>query len=505
MNSKTSTRSGKISPATVLIIIVLTGLALVTGWWYGGAGEINPAKATSPGHGKWDKPRLKGPSSGSAPDAAGVILEDRVADIAEAALPSVVSVFTERSGAADPHADPMFRFFYGPNTPRPPPGPQFVGSGVIVSEDGYILTNNHVVEDAMSVKVVLGDRSEYYAEVVGTDPASDIAVLKIEAEGLPTMALADSDRARVGQVALAIGAPFGFSQTVTMGIVSARGRSMGMAEFEDFIQTDASINPGNSGGALINLSGDMIGLNTAIYSRSGGDMGVGFAIPANTARRAMESLIEKGVVERGYLGINIQRMDQTLADIYDLESPEGALVTQVITGSPAEKAGIEEDDVIVAVNGAKVVDNSDLMNRIARIEPGATVKLTIIRNGMKMTKSATLGTRPDKEEMERVFNREHHRGEADLAGMSVSELTEEVARSMGLDRAIPGVVVTEIEAGSRAAKSKLRVGDVITKVGGQKVTDLASFKRAARKAGDDILLLHIKRQGQSMRVAIPSE
>jgi len=311
--------------------------------------------------------------------------------IAREVLPSIVAVYSERmvasnqGGGQNPFGgmlpDDFFHFFPQPGNRTPVRG---MGSGVIIESDGKVLTNNHVVRDADKLKVTLYDGSSYDARVIGRDPKSDVAVLQIEAKNLPAVKLGDSDAIEVGETVLAIGNPFQLNQTVTAGIVSAKGRSsVGLADYEDFIQTDAAINPGNSGGALVNMDGELIGINTAIASGTGGYQGVGFAIPVNMASKVMDSLIRNGKVVRGFIGVTIQNVDQGIADNYGLDRPEGALVNSVTKGGPADEAQIEVGDLIMALNGKPLRDRDELRLRVGEMEPGTKVDLTIIRNGVR--------------------------------------------------------------------------------------------------------------------------
>jgi len=357
---------GKVSPAVVLVVLVLMGLAVIVGIWYGENRELQEEPPTP----VFKKPETQKPLTRS--QERNMVLEDRLVRVAEKAMPAVVNVFSEKvveSPMMPFFNDPFFRFFHGPefNKKR---REQSLGSGVIVSEDGYILTNAHVIKDAESVRVMLSDKREFQAEIVGADMKTDIGVLKIDSDNLPVLELGDSDNVKVGQVVLAIGNPFGLSNTVTMGIVSARGRSrMGIADYENFIQTDAAINPGNSGGALINLKGEVVGINTAIFSRSGGNMGVGFAVPINLARHILNSLIAHGEVRRGFLGVSIQELTPDLAEQFGLDRPQGALVAEVFDDTPADEAGIEPGDVIIEVEGKRVKDSNHLRNMVAEYPP----------------------------------------------------------------------------------------------------------------------------------------
>lgn len=321
------------------------------------------------------------------------------ADAVERAAPAVVNIYSSRVVEHDTHplmSDPFFRQFFGNNNaPSHQRMLSSLGSGVIISDDGYVLTNHHVISGADEIQVALRDGRETFAQVIGTDPESDLAVLKIDLEGLPVIKLTDSTQVAVGDVALAIGNPFGVGQTVTMGIISATGRShLGLNAYEDFIQTDAAINPGNSGGALINPEGALIGINTAIFSRSGGSQGIGFAIPANLARNILEQLVTHGRVIRGWLGIEAQELNPELANSFGLNVPSGVIVAGVVSGGPADQAGLQPGDILLEVDGRAVIDPRRTMSDIAAVEPGTTLQVTVARGGKPLQASLVVGERP---------------------------------------------------------------------------------------------------------------
>ncbi|MDT8364374.1 MAG: Do family serine endopeptidase [Nitrosomonas sp.] len=317
---------------------------------------------------------------------------------AKQAMPSVVNIFTSKEVNVPSHPlmdDPFFQKFFGerfvPRTQRT----SSLGSGVIVSPEGYILTNHHVVEAASEIQVALMDGRSARARMIGSDPESDVAVLKIDLDQLPSIRFGESDRAQVGDIVLAIGNPFGVGQTVTMGIIGALGRShVGINTFENFIQTDAAINPGNSGGALTDTSGNLIGINTAIYSRTGGSLGIGFAIPVSAARQIMQQIIETGAVTRGWLGVSMQDITSELAESFGLKSLAGALVAGVLKNGPADEAGIKPGDILLAVNDVKIINSSEMLNAVAGLSPGEIVKLAILRNGMEQKIKVRIGKRP---------------------------------------------------------------------------------------------------------------
>jgi serine protease Do len=374
--------------------------------------------------------------------------------------------------------DPFFRQFFGggpfQNLPRER-REQALGSGVIVSEDGYILTNNHVVDGADEIKVALADNlTKYDAKVVGTDPQTDIAVVKVEAKDLPAIPITDSDNLGVGDVVLAIGNPFGVGQTVTMGIVSAKGRAgMGIVDYEDFIQTDASINPGNSGGALVDAGGRLVGINTAILSRTGGNQGVGFAVPMNLARSVMEQLIEKGKVMRGYLGVMIQPVTPELAKEFKLSDNSGALVGDVTKDSPAEKAGLKEGDVVVQFNGKKVTDSRQLRLMLSQTAPATVVELKVLRDGKEQSIRVKLGELPS-EGLAKADGRpgglRRSRGADALDGVTVDDLSARAREQFNIPSGVRGAVVTAVDESSAAATAGLRPGDVILEINRQRIT-----------------------------------
>lgn len=317
---------------------------------------------------------------------------------AEIAMPSVVNIFTSKEVRMPSHPlldDPMFQRFFGERFESRPRRTSSLGSGVIVSPEGYILTNHHVVEAASEIQVALVDGRNVKARTIGSDPESDLAVLKIDLDNLPSIAFGQPEQAKVGDVVLAIGNPFGVGQTVTMGIIGALGRSqVGINTFENFIQTDAAINPGNSGGALTDTAGNLIGINTAIYSRTGGSLGIGFAIPANAAKQIMEQIIETGSVTRGWLGVSMQDITPELAESFRLKKPGGALIAGVLRNGPADGAGIKPGDVLLAVDGQTVADSSEMLNLVAALPPGKTVTLTILRNNSERSVRIKVGKRP---------------------------------------------------------------------------------------------------------------
>jgi serine protease Do len=384
---------------------------------------------------------------------------------------------------------PFGQFFEWPEGEEYPR--QGAGSGVILSEDGYVLTNNHVVEGADEITVTTSKGDEYEAEVVGTDPRTDLAVIKVKGKGLPAAKLGDSDRVEVGEWVLAVGNPFQLQNTVTAGIISARGRSnVGLAEYEDFIQTDAAVNPGNSGGALVNLDGEVIGITSAIATRTGIFQGVGFAIPINMAKQVMEQLIKTGKVTRGWLGVYIQPITPELKDQFKLKSTEGALVADVNEDGPAEKAGMKRGDVIVAYRGEKIKDPNNLRNLVAATGVGAVADVKVVREGKEKTLRVKIGELPEETAaVGRPFGRDL---EKDL-GFTVVNLTPSVRRQLELPEGQEGVAVRSIKQTSDAYQNGLRKADVIIEVNREPISDVGDFNGALSglSAGDQVLLVVI--------------
>ncbi len=369
------------------------------------------------------------------------------------------------------------------------------GSGFIISSDGYIITNNHVVSDADKVIVKMADEREFEAEIVGTDPRSEIGVIKIEADNLPVLKFGDSDNIQVGEWVMAIGNPFGLSHTVTTGVVSAKGRTrVGITDYEDFIQTDAAINPGNSGGPLINMEGEAIGINTAIFSRSGGYMGIGFAIPSNMAKIIFNQIKETGSVTRGYLGIYIQELTPELAESFGIEKEEGILVADVTNNSPAKKAGLQEGDVIVGINDEPVKEVGPFRNKVSLMSPGTEIELEIFRKGEKITREVTIGKLPEDGQPAAPGEESPESDALNQLGFSVQNLTEELAQRFGYEGE-QGVIVSEVQRYSEAANKGLRPGVLITEAEQQQVTNVKEFMNIVKNAQKDgKLLLRIKEQ-----------
>ena len=388
-----------------------------------------------------------------------------------------------------------------------PPRRQYgQGSGVIVTADGYIVTNNHVVAEAVDVEVVLADRRQYKGRVVATDPKTDVAVVKINASGLPTVSWGDSSALAVGDFVLAIGNPLGLSRTVTFGIVSAVGRAdVGVADFEDFVQTDAPINPGNSGGALVNINGELVGINTAIASPTGGSVGVGFAIPSNMARTAMQSLIKTGRVVRGFLGASTQDVSPLLAKVFRLPDVKGSIVTDLQPKGSAERAGLKRGDVVVRFDGRDVMDSGHLRNLIAAATIGSKHRLDVIRDTRLMQAELVVQEAPRERNKKAQAETERNLTAHPLSGVIVDEVTPALARQMDLV-ANSGIVVTDVEEGSIAEVSGLQPGDMILELNRQAVSTFNAFQRLAEPLNPtDLALLLINRQGTVLYVPIQSE
>lgn len=396
-----------------------------------------------------------------------------------------------------------FDDFFDKFIPKAPPKGEYktrsLGSGVIVRIDngtGYILTNNHVVADMDELKVKLSDKREFSAEIVGTDEQTDLAVIKIEGENLVAAKMGDSDILKQGQWAIAIGNPFGLNHTVSVGVVSAMGRSgVGIANYENFIQTDAAINPGNSGGPLLNIDGEIIGINTAIFTRSGGYQGIGFAIPVNMAKAVLRDLIDKGKVTRGWLGVAIQNMDASLAEQFGVAVTEGVLISDVQDGSPAMEAGFERGDILIEYNNKAMGDVNQLRNIVAQTEVGIDIKVKVLRKGNETVLTVKIGEQPSD-----LFASAKSSIGRDL-GMSVQNLTEELAKSFGFEGE-NGVVVSAVEPGSRAAQADVKEGDLIKEVNREKINNIKEFREALKSSDDGKDILLLLRRGMHTRFVI---
>ncbi len=441
-------------------------------------------------------------------------LDEAFVQVAEKVKPAVVNITSTKketisSPNGGPDLDPFFKnhpfkdffgdeffkhFKKGPGESREV-HPQGMGSGVIISPDGQILTNAHVVKDAEEIKVTISDKRSFKAKVIGVDPESDIAVIKIDAKGLPTATLGDSSKLQVGEIVFAIGNPFGLNRTVTSGIVSATGRTnVGIIDYEDFIQTDAAINPGNSGGPLVNIDGDVIGINTAIATRSGGYQGIGFAIPSSSAKLIMDDLIKHGKVKRGLLGVNIQDMNDSLAKSFGRKDAEGALVSQVIEGSPAEKAGIKAGDIILKFNNQTVTGAANLKNLVGREKPSTSATLTIYRDKKIIEVPVKIGERTAKAVASSGTSSETSAAEtSNELGIQIEPVPGPVASKMDIKEG-QGLIVKDLNPNGVGSTMGLRSGDVILEVDGVAVSNAASFNKAVSEAKKNkVIRLKIQR------------
>ncbi len=463
-----------------------------------------------------ETPATNQPQAPSAPLVVDGV-RTSYADVVERTSPAVVRIEAEQKqrsrATSQGPADDFFRQFQMPQQERRPQIERGVGSGVIVSADGSILTNHHVVDGAEKIKVLMSDNKSYDAKIVGTDQPSDLAVLKIEATNLPFLTLGNSDAVRVGDIVLAIGNPLGIGQTVTAGIISAKGRRTGLSDgsFEDFLQTDAPINRGNSGGALVNLAGELIGVNSQILSGGGGggNIGIAFSIPSNMAKSVMEQLIKDGKVRRGMLGINIQNVTDELAKSLDMEQRSGVIVSNVRAGSAAEKAGLKRNDLIVAINGEKIDDSNVLRNKVASSTPGTEIKISVMREGKQVDLTATLdefkldsdapGTEPGNE------NAPGPQKESGKLGLGLEPVTPQSARQLGLGSDAEGMVVTEVDEGGPAAEAGIARGDVIIEINRKPVNAIADVRAALEGTSDRPILLLVNRRGQTSYVTVRPE
>ena len=426
---------------------------------------------------------------------------------------SVVNIYTAKTVRETPSPmfdDPFFRYFFGApgyeNVPRER-REQALGSGVIISEDGYIFTNNHVVDGADEIKVVLADdKKEFDAKVIGTDPQTDIAVIKVEGKNLHAITITDSDKLEVGDVVLAIGNPFGVGQTVTAGIVSAKGRGgMGIVDYEDFIQTDASINPGNSGGALVDAEGRLVGINTAILSRSGGNQGIGFAVPINLARYVMERIVTDGKITRGYLGVRPQPITPELAKEFKLPANTGALIGEVTPKSPAAEAGLKEGDVIIEFNGKKVGDDAHLRLITAQTPPGTKVTVKVIRDGKEQTLTVKLGELPSEglAKAGRPGGRRPSVKGDPLDGVEVADLDSRARQQFNIPSQVRGgALVVNLDPNSPAAAAGLQPGDVILEINRQPVANADQAIELSQQVKNDRVLLRVWSRGGSRYVVV---
>lgn len=451
------------------------------------------------------------PPYATTPNVPRQIMETSKAfsEIVNTVSPAVVNISTTKVFKRDTSPffeDPFFDLFSPFHEFRIPKKwkEQSLGSGVIVSPDGYIITNNHVVEKADEIKVTLLDKRTFKGSVVGADLKTDIAVVKIAASNLPTIPWGDSEKLQVGEFVLAIGNPYGLSHTVTMGIISAVGRAnVGIADYEDFIQTDAAINPGNSGGPLVNIKGELVGINIAIFSRTGGYQGIGFAVPSNMSRLVMDQLIQRGKVTRGWLGVTIQELTPELSQKFSLKKSKGALVSDVARNSPAEKAGIIRGDIILEFNGREVKDVSSLRNMVAQSKIGSEVSMKILRAGKEYSVRVVIAELPREvaEVAPDQLPDEPEEIEV-LTGLTVMDLTKDIARQLGLNDE-RGVVVVRVETGSPAYEAGIKKGDIIKEMDRKQINDLEDFNRIASNIKrDETVLLFINRGGKKFYVTL---
>ncbi|HEY3384351.1 MAG TPA: DegQ family serine endoprotease [Vicinamibacterales bacterium] len=500
----------RVSPRLRLGILatLILAVGVLAGWTASGS-AVDAASARAVATVATD---TQAPNPAIGPRAAITGPQASYADLVSQVGPAVVTIRSERLVRAtsspfggDESLLEQLLGRQGRRTPRQRPHEEgALGSGVIVAPDGYILTNHHVVDGASQIRVELTDRRSFSAKVVGSDPPSDLALLKIDAAGLRTLPLGDSDRVRVGDVVLAIGNPLGLGQTVTMGIISAKGRATGLSDgsFEDFLQTDAPINQGNSGGALVDTRGELVGINSQILSPSGGSIGIGFAIPARMAQNVMQQLIKNGTVHRAKLGVTVQAVNSELAKSLGLQDVQGALVSTVEPGSPAQKAGIARGDVILTFNGETVSDSNALRNRVAGSQPGTDATLQVVRNGRQETIHARLA------ELERERARSNddrddgpNRGRY---GLSVAPLTPDIADELGV-KAKQGLVVQDVAPASPGSNAGIRSGDVIVEVNHKPVGNVSQFQEAMSTSSNRPALVLVNRQGSEVFLALSAK
>ncbi|HUF04444.1 MAG TPA: DegQ family serine endoprotease [Aridibacter sp.] len=453
-------------------------------------------------------------STGTEPPAAPVVIDgvrSSYADVVSKTTPAVVQITAiSRGGTGDRTSGIPFDDLIPQDLPRGEPRPsRGFGSGVLVKDDGTILTNHHVIDSADRINVEMTDGRSYEATVVGSDPPSDLAVLKVDAQGLPFLKLGDSDAVRIGDIVLAIGNPLGIGQTVTSGIISAKSRRTGLSDesgaFQDFLQTDAPINQGNSGGALVNVSGELIGINSQILSRSGGNIGIGFAIPSNMAKSVMDQLIETGEVRRGMLGINIQDISSDLAEALNLDSTRGVVVSNVQKNSAADTAGLRRGDIVRKINGEDVEDGNFLRNKVAGTLPGTEVKLLILREGREQEVSVTLGEYKNEQASERREDQPQPEESSDNGGklgITLQPLTPEAAERLNLPPEVRGLLITQVSPGGPASEKGLRRGDVVMEINRKMVDTLEGARAAISRSGERAVLLLVSRRGQTFFVSV---
>ena len=482
-------------PAAILAAVIVLVIGGVLGWvipaWAGIASTPNTVPVYV---------------SGSAP--AGPPNNMGFAAVVKNVLPAVVNISSSRlvkpqQNQLNPFLNnPFFQQFFGQAPQARPQREEALGSGIIVTHDGYILTNNHVVAKGTDIKVFLPNKQQYPAKVVGTDPKTDVAVLKIQASNLPTVTFGDSSKIQIGDYALAIGDPFGIGETVTMGIISATARSqLGIENYEDFIQTDAAINPGNSGGALINARGEVIGINTAILSGgSGGNQGIGFAIPINLARYIMDQILKYGKVTRGWMGVAIQDVTAPVAKAYGVEANHGAIISDVEPNSPAADAGLKRGDVITQLNDQPVTGSNDVKLKIGEMRPGTSVRLKVVRNGTPQDITMKLGEEPKTGQQTAGVPGQQQQGL--MQGVDVQDLSPDILQQLGLPSNTRGVVVVDVAQGSPAEMAGLQRGDVIEQVNRHPVDSVSQYEREVRMAGHQSVVLLVNRGGTTAFVVV---
>jgi serine protease Do len=494
---------------TYLVLALIVGFA--GGAWLAPSIGLSRVPADGPQETPKQAEQQKAPATQQMMDEISRVFEQSALKVS----PSVVAITAEQVvQAQSPFGmpDDAFKDFFGEDFFKrffeQPPQEQkqtvrSLGSGVIVSSDGYILTNNHVVANADKLFVVIGDKKNYPAKVIGTDPQTDVAVVRIDAKDLPAATLGNSDTVGVGQWVIAIGNPFQLMRTVTAGIISAKGRSsVGLADYEDFFQTDASINPGNSGGALADLNGNVVGINTAIASPSGGNIGIGFAIPINMAKQVMESLISKGKVVRGFIGITPQDINENLAKAFDLKTSEGVLVGDVSAKSPADQAGIKRGDVILSINGEKVKDATQLRLMVAEMQPGTAVKISLLRQGQARDVTVTLAERPKTPQAKAPEQEQPEEKASSKLGLALQDLTPDIASQLGYEKE-KGALIADVAPGSPAEDAGLQRGDLIKEVNRVPVESVRDFEKATRSfKGGEVVALLIRRGPTTLFVGI---
>jgi serine protease Do len=485
----------------VFLLFLALAISLIYVWQAKQSGQIEPvAEKFTPA----EKPTL---------DLGSVDVLERLNEeyikVTAAVVPSVVSVTTSKTVSRQQPIDP-FELFFGRRFRRDTPAQQKVtslGSGVIVSKEGHIVTNNHVVDGTDEVTVQLSDGREAKAKIVGTDSQIDLAILKIDLKDLTPLVLGDSDKVKAGQIVMAIGNPFGLEESVSQGIISAKDRRAINDSTVEFFQTDTAINPGNSGGPLVNIRGEVIGINTAIYSESGGNQGIGFAIPSNVVKRAMTSILSKGRVVRGYLGVEVQPLTKDIAEQFKLESVHGALITDVVPGSPAEKAGIVRGDVIQKVNGNEIKDTVALVNRISESEVGATLTLGLTRDGQPKEVTVQVAEQPTNIVAQRrtAPNQNVPSASANFSGIQVQDLSDRLRTRANVPANLPGVIVTDVDPSSASAQ-QIRPGDVIQEVNRQPVKSVEEFQQIVNGLeADQPVVFGIYRNRQRSFVVITPE